>query len=96
VKIEPLHDQVAIKKDEAGPRTAGGLYIPPSAQEKAVTGEVIAVGPGRITETGQHVPMQVKVGDRVLFGAYVGLEMEVDKHKVFIVEERNLLAKVAR
>lgn len=73
-KIRPLYDRLVVERQEEDTRTAGGLVIPPTAQEKAQTGKVIAVGTGRVLDNGSVVPLQVKVGDIVFFGKYAGTE----------------------
>jgi len=78
MKIRPLADRVIIKPAPAEEKTKGGLVLPDTAKEKPVQGEVIAVGPGRTTDDGTHIPMEVKVGDRVRYGKYPGTEVTIE------------------
>ena len=92
-KISPLADRVVIRPLEETEQMRGGLYIPDTAKEKPQQGEVIAVGPGRI-EKGDHVKMEVKVGDKVLYGKYSGTEVTIDNEALLIVKESDVLAVV--
>jgi len=92
-KISPLADRVVIRPLEETEQMRGGLYIPDTAKEKPQQGEVIAVGPGRI-EKGDHVKMEVKVGDKVLYGKYSGTEVTIDNETLLIVKETDVLAVV--
>ena len=96
MKFRPLYDRVLIKRVEAESRTAGGLIIPDSAKEKPLEGEVIAVGSGRVLEDGTVRPVQVAVGDRVLFGKYTGDEVKLDGTDHVILGESDLMAIVER
>src|SRR5437899_8968461 len=78
MKFRPLHDRVVVKRIDAEEKTAGGIIIPDTAKEKPSQGEVIAVGPGGRDETGKLIPIDVKVGDRVLFGKWSGTEVKID------------------
>ena len=93
MNIQPLFDRVLVKRLETEEKTAGGIFIPDTAKEKQVLGEVVAVGPGRMSEEGKQVPMTVKKGDIVLFTKYVGNEVPGDDDLV-IMSEDNILATV--
>ena len=94
VQVTPLHDRVLIKRIEEKESVKGGIIIPDTAKEKPQEGEVIAVGAGRI-EKGERVPLDVKVGDRVLFGKYSGDVLKVDEEELLIMKESDILAKVS-
>ncbi len=93
VKVAPLADRVVIKPMEEAEQMRGGLYIPDTAKEKPQQGEIIAVGPGRY-EKDKRVPMEVKVGDKVLYGKYSGTEVTMDGEQVLILRESDVLAVV--
>ena len=93
MNLQPLSDRVLVKRLEIEEKTAGGLFIPDTAKEKPVCGEVIAVGPGRISEEGKSIPMSVKKGDVVLFTKYVGNDVPGDEDLI-IMSEDNILAIV--
>lgn len=78
MKIKPLHDQVLLIRQESEKKTSGGIIIPDTAKEKPLEGRLVAVGPGRMDRDGKRIPMEVKVGDRVLFGRYAGTEIKID------------------
>ena len=92
-KVAPLADRVVVKAMEESEQMRGGLYIPDTAKEKPQQGEIVAVGPGRFDE-GKRVPMEVKVGDKVLYGKYSGTEVTVDGEQVLILRESDVLAVV--
>ncbi len=92
-KVAPLADRVVVKALEETETMRGGLYIPDTAKEKPQQGEVIAVGPGR-TEDGKRVPMEVKTGDKVLYGKYSGTEVSIDGEQLLILRESDILAIV--
>ncbi|MGB9773089.1 MAG: co-chaperone GroES [Bacteroidota bacterium] len=92
MKIRPLADRVIIKPAPAEEKTKGGLVLPDTAKEKPVQGEVIAVGPGRTTDDGKHIPMEVKVGDRVLYGKYSGTEVTIEGEEYLIMRESDIFA----
>src|SRR3989441_189184 len=94
LKIFPLADRVAIKPLEETETMKGGLYIPDTAKEKPIQGEVIAVGTGR-REKGEVVPMELKVGDRVVYGKYSGTQVELDGEEVILIKEADVIAKLA-
>ena len=89
--FRPLHDRVVVKRIDAEEKTAGGIIIPDSAKEKPSQGEVIAVGPGARDESGKLVPLDVQVGDRVLFGKWSGTEVKIDGKDLLIMKESDLL-----
>jgi chaperonin GroES len=94
VALKPLDDRVVIMPLDAEEMTAGGIVLPDSAKEKPQRGKVIAVGPGKLLESGDRCPVAVVVGDEVLFGKYGGTEIEVDGEEVKILRESDILAKV--
>ena len=94
MKINPLDDRVVVRPMEAEERTAGGIVLPDAAREKQQRGTVIAVGPGRLLDSGERSPGSVQVGDQVLFGKYGGTEIEVDGEDVKILRESDILAKI--
>jgi chaperonin GroES len=91
MKFRPLHDRVVIKRIEAEEKTTGGIIIPDTAKEKPQQGEVISVGPGGRDESGKLVPIDVKVGDRVLFGKWSGTEVKLDGVEYLIMKESDLM-----
>jgi chaperonin GroES len=90
-KFSPLHDRVVLRRLTAEEKTAGGIIIPDTAQEKPTEAEVIAVGPGARNEQGQIVPLEVKPGDKVLFGKWSGTEVKIDGEDLLIVKESDIL-----
>ncbi|MFO0575279.1 MAG: co-chaperone GroES [Polyangia bacterium] len=92
--IRPLHDRVLLKRQSEEERTAGGLYIPDSAKERANRATVVAAGKGRTLEDGTVVPLKVKAGDTVLFGKYAGTDIKLDGEEHLIVREDDILAVV--
>ncbi|MGE0553147.1 MAG: co-chaperone GroES [Gemmatimonadales bacterium] len=94
VRITPLEDRVVVRPDEETENMRGGLYIPDTAKEKPTQGEVVAVGPGRI-EKGDRVPMEVAVGDKVLYGKYSGTNITLDGEEVVIIKASDILAKLS-
>jgi chaperonin GroES len=94
VKIKPLDDRVVVQALEKEEKTAGGIFLPETAKEKPQQGKVVAVGPGKMLDTGQRAPMNVKKGDIVLFAKYSGSEVEVDGKELLIMRESDLLAVV--
>lgn len=91
MKIRPLHDRILVKRLEEQEVKRGGIIIPDTAKEKPQQGEVIAVGPGKITEDGKRQPMEVKVGDKILFGKYAGTEVRLDDQEYLILREEEVL-----
>lgn len=92
MKVRPLHDRVIVKRLEEERRTSGGIVIPDSATEKPIRGKVIAVGNGKIMEGGQVRPLDVKIGDTVLFGKYSGTEVKVDGEELLVMREEDIMA----
>ena len=94
MRIRPLRDRVVIKRAEEKEQMVGGLYIPDTAREKPQRGEVVAVGDGRILENGARAPLDLKVGDQVLFGKYSGTEVKIDDEEYLIMRESDVLGVV--
>lgn len=92
IKLTPLEDKIIVKQAEAETQTASGLYIPDNAKEKPQQGEVLAVGPGRRDDKGERIPMDVKVGDKVLYSKYGGTEVRYEGEDYLIVGARDILA----
>jgi chaperonin GroES len=92
MKINPLADRIVVKPAEAEEKTRGGLYLPDTAKEKPVWGEVIAAGPGKTSDDGKKIQMEVKVGDKVLYGKYSGTEITIDGQEVLIMRESDIFA----
>ena len=95
MKFRPLHDRVVIERIDAESKTAGGIIIPDTAKEKPQQGKVIAVGPGGRDESGKLIPIDVKVGNRILFGKWSGTEVKVDGEDLIIMKESDILGVVA-
>ena len=91
MKFRPLHDRVVIRRIEQDKKSAGGIIIPDTAQEKPSEGEVVAFGPGTRSEDGKIIPLDVKTGDRVLFGKWSGSEVKIDGEELLIMKESDLL-----
>jgi chaperonin GroES len=94
MKFRPLHDRVVVRRVEEDTKTAGGIIIPDTAKEKPVQGEVVAVGPGARDEQGKVVPLDVKAGDRVLFGKWSGTEVKIDGEDLLIMKESDILGVI--
>ncbi|ARB46773.1 MULTISPECIES: co-chaperone GroES [Alcanivoracaceae] len=94
MKIRPLHDRVLVRREEEETKTAGGIVLPGSAAEKPSRGEVIAVGNGKIQENGDVRPLDVKAGDKVIFGQYAGNTVKVDGEELLIMSEAEILAVI--
>jgi len=94
MKIRPLHDRVIVKRLESETRSAGGIVIPDSAAEKPVQGKIVAVGKGKILEDGSVRPLDVKVGDKILFGKYSGTEVKVDGDELVVMREEDVMAVI--
>lgn len=92
--LRPLHDRVIIKRLDNERKTASGIVIPESAAEKPDQGEVLAVGPGKKTEDGKVLPVDLKVGDKVLFGKYAGQAVKVDGEELLVIREEEVLAVI--
>jgi chaperonin GroES len=91
MKVQPLHDRVLLKRVEMGEQKKGGIIIPDTAKEKPMEGKVIAVGSGRVEKDGKRIPLEVKKGDRVLFGKYAGTEIKIDDVEHVILREDEVL-----
>jgi chaperonin GroES len=91
MQFRPLHDRVVVKRIDAEEKTAGGIIIPDSAKEKPQQGEVIAVGPGGRDQTGKLIPIDVQIGDRVLFGKWSGTEVKLDGVEYLIMKESDIM-----
>jgi chaperonin GroES len=96
VKIRPLHDRVIVRRLEEERKTAGGIVIPDTAKEKPIQGEVIAVGQGKILEDGKVRPLDVKVGDKILFGKYSGTEVKVGNEELLVMREEDIMGVVEK
>jgi chaperonin GroES len=94
-KFRPLHDRVVVKRIDAEEKTKGGIIIPDTAKEKPSQGEVTAVGPGGRDETGKLIPIDLKVGDRVLFGKWSGTEVKLDGEELLIMKESDIMGVVS-
>ena len=94
MKFRPLHDRVVVRRVESEARTAGGIIIPDTAKEKPQEGEIIAVGPGARDESGKLVPLDVKAGDRILFGKWSGTEVKIDGEELLIMKESDVMGVV--
>ena len=91
MQFRPLHDRVVVKRIDAEDKTAGGIIIPDTAKEKPSQGEVIAIGPGGRDEAGKLIPIDLQVGDRVLFGKWSGNEVKLDGEELLIVKESDIM-----
>ncbi len=94
MKFRPLHDRVVVRRIESDERTAGGIIIPDTAKEKPQEGEVIAVGPGARDESGKLVPLDLKAGDRILFGKWSGNEVKIDGQEYLIMKESDVMGVI--
>jgi chaperonin GroES len=94
MKIRPLQDRVIVKRLEEEEKTKGGIIIPDTAKEKPQEGKVIAVGKGKVTEDGKVIPLDVKVGDKILFGKYAGTEIKVEGEEHLIMREEDILGVI--
>jgi chaperonin GroES len=92
MKIRPLHDRIVVKREEEKEVKKGGIIIPDTAKEKPQEGKVIAVGKGRLNEDGKKIPLDVKAGDKILFGKYSGSEVKLDDEEYLIMKEDDVLA----
>ena len=92
LKLKPLADRVVVRPLEAEDKTAGGLYIPDTAKEKPQQGEVMAVGPGKVSDDGKNIAMEVKVGNKILYGKYSGTEVRIDGEDYLIMRESDIFA----
>jgi chaperonin GroES len=94
MKFRPLHDRVVVRRIEGDTKTAGGIIIPDTAKEKPQEGEVIAVGPGGRDEAGKLTPIDLKVGDRILFGKWSGTEVKIDGEELLIMKESDVMGVI--
>jgi chaperonin GroES len=94
MKIRPLHDRVIVQRIEEEEKTKGGIIIPDTAKEKPQEGKVIAVGPGKILENGTKINLDVKVGDRILFGKYAGTEIKIEGDEYLMMREDDILGVI--
>ncbi|NIV48873.1 MAG: co-chaperone GroES [Gammaproteobacteria bacterium] len=94
MKVQPLYDRVLVKRIEEKEQSKGGIIIPDTAKEKPMEGKVIAVGAGRVSKDGKRTPLEVKVGDRILFGKYAGQEIKIDDVEHVILKEDEVLGIV--
>jgi chaperonin GroES len=94
MKFRPLHDRVVVERIDAEAKSAGGIIIPDTAQEKPSQGKVVAVGPGGRDEAGKLIPIDIKVGDRVLFGKWSGTEVKIDGKELLIMKESDIMGIV--
>ncbi len=92
MKVRPLNDRVLVKRLEEMQVTKGGIYIPDTAKEKPVEGKVVAVGPGKVNEQGNRVPLNLKEGDKILFGRYAGSEIKIEGEEYLMMREDDILA----
>ena len=96
VKLQPLADRVVVRPVEKEEKTKSGIYIPDTAKERPQEGEVIAVGPGRLSDDGKRIAMDIKLGDKVIYAKYGGTEIKVDDEELVILRESDILAKKAK
>lgn len=94
MKLKPLNDRVVVKRVEEEEKTAGGIIIPDTAKEKPIQGAVLAVGSGKLMEDGSRRPLDVKAGDRVLFGKYAGTDIKIEGEELLIMREDDILAVI--
>ena len=95
MKLKPLNDRVLVKRLEMEEKTAGGIYIPDSAKEKPMKGEIVAAGPGKLDDAGKRIKMSVKTGDSVLFAKYAGMEINIEGEEHLVMREDDILAIVS-
>jgi chaperonin GroES len=96
VKIRPLHDRVVVRRLEEERKTPGGIVIPDTAKEKPIQGEVVAVGTGKILEDGKVRPLDVKVGDKILFGKYSGTEVKIGAEELLVMREEDIMGVIEK
>ena len=92
MKLKPLSDRVVVRPAQAEEKTKGGIIVPDTAKEKPVWGEVVAVGPGRVNDEGKTIPLELKAGDKVLYGKYSGTEVTLDSEELLIMRESDIFA----
>jgi chaperonin GroES len=95
MKFRPLHDRIVVRRLNAEEKTAGGIIIPDTAKEKPMEGEVVAVGPGARNDKGELVAMDLKAGDRILFGKWSGTEVKIDSEELLIMKESDVMGVIA-
>jgi chaperonin GroES len=95
MKVKPLHDRVLVKRVEAEEKVKGGIIIPDTAKEKPLEGKVVAIGAGRLDDDGKRIPLEVKVGDRVLIGKYAGTEIKIEEVEHVIIREDEILGVIS-
>jgi chaperonin GroES len=95
MKVKPLHDRVLVRRVAAEEKVKGGIIIPDTAKEKPLEGKVVAVGTGKLDDSGKRIPLQVKAGDRVLIGKYAGTEVKIDEIEHVIVREEEILGVIS-
>jgi chaperonin GroES len=93
IKLQPMGDRLVVKPTQSEEKTKGGIYIPDTAKEKPQEGKVIAVGPGKMTDEGKRIPMDVEVGDIIIYAKYGGSEIKLDEEELVIVRESDILVK---
>ncbi len=96
MKIRPLHDRVIVKREDEERKSAGGIVIPDTAAEKPIRGKIVAVGKGKILENGSVRPLDLKVGDKILFGKYGGTEVKVDGDELLVMREEDVMAVIEK
>ncbi|MBX3702887.1 MAG: co-chaperone GroES [Steroidobacteraceae bacterium] len=96
MKIRPLHDRVIVKREDEERKSPGGIVIPDTAAEKPIRGKIMAVGKGKILENGSVRPLDLKVGDRILFGKYSGTEVKVDGDELLVMREEDVMAVIEK
>jgi chaperonin GroES len=96
MKIRPLHDRVMVKREDEERKSPGGIVIPDTAAEKPIRGKIIAIGKGKILENGNIRPLDVKVGDKILFGKYSGTEIKVDGDELLVMREEDVVAVIEK
>ncbi|MEW6387044.1 MAG: co-chaperone GroES [Thermodesulfobacteriota bacterium] len=94
MKVKPLNDRVLVQRVEELQMTKGGIYIPDSAKEKPIEGKIVAVGPGKMSDSGTRMTLQVKEGDRVLFGKYAGTDIKIEGEDYLMMREEDILAVI--
>ena len=94
VGVRPLHDRILVRRMAEEEKTAGGLFIPDTAKEKPQRGEIVACGKGRVTDDGKTLPLEVKAGDRVLFGKYTGTELKLNGEELLMMREEDVLGVI--
>ncbi|HOV98849.1 MAG TPA: co-chaperone GroES [Bacteroidota bacterium] len=96
MNLKPLSDRIVVRPSQAEEKTKGGIIVPDTAKERPVWGEVIAVGPGRISDDGKVIPMSIKVGDKVLYGKYSGTEVNIEGEELLIMRESDVFAIIPK